>query len=36
MRWILTLVEDADLTALDVLCGTVCVLGIAFCWVITS
>jgi hypothetical protein len=30
------IIEDADLTALEVLCGTVCVVGVAFCWIITS
>lgn len=30
------IIEDSDLTVLEVLCGTVCVVGVAFCWIITS
>jgi hypothetical protein len=31
-----TLLHEADLTALDVLCGTVCLAGVAVCWILTS
>jgi hypothetical protein len=31
-----TLLHDADLTALDVVCGVVCLASIAACWILTS
>ena len=36
MNRLLTLLHNADLTALDVLCGTVCLAGVAVCWILTS
>jgi hypothetical protein len=36
MNRIRTMIEDADLTLLDIVSGTVCVLAIAACWILTS
>jgi hypothetical protein len=30
-----TLIKDADITALDVACGVLCLAAIAACWIIT-
>jgi hypothetical protein len=35
MNRLRTLIEDADLTAMDVLCGILCLAAIAACWIIT-
>jgi hypothetical protein len=36
MNRLLTILHDADLTALDVVCGVVCLAAIAACWILTS
>lgn len=36
MHRLRTMIEDVDLTLLEIVSGTVCVIGVAVCWILTS
>lgn len=35
MKRLRTMIEDADLTLLEIASGVICVLAIAVCWILT-